>query len=90
MAWGLRLKEAEEARTICMQIEGMECAGELITAMQQHSDAMAQLFRDIAKLTNENCDDEMAYEPLKQKATQWSAWFKSRKKVANSMRAAAK
>ena len=85
----LRLKEAEDARTLCVSIEGLECSGQLRDALLQHASAMTDLFRQISKLTSENCNEEGVYQPLFDQATAYSTWYKSRKKVANSMKSAA-
>lgn len=84
-----RLKEAEEARTLCISIENLECAGELVTALQTHSSAMTTLYRDLHALTLSDVDDMSQYQTLFDQATNYQAWFKSRKKVANSMKQAA-
>lgn len=84
-----RLKEAEEARTLCISIENLECAGELTTALQTHSTAMTALYRDIHVLTQADVNDISQYQTLFDKATNFQSWFKSRKKVANSMKQAA-
>lgn len=85
----LRLKEAEEARTICLSIEGLECSGELIEALGQHSTAMVELYRKLNGLISSGVEDESSYTVHFETATSYSAWFKSRKKVANSMKTAA-
>lgn len=85
----LRLKEAEEARSLCVAIETLECSGELVTALTQHSSSMTDLYRQLNKLTTDNVDDIDVYQPLFDKAVQFSAWYAKRKKVANSMKQAA-
>ena len=84
-----RLKEAEEARTLCISIEGLECAGELVSALTTHSTAMTALFRELNGHTMGGVNDLQIYQPLFEKATSYTNWFKSRKKVANTMKAAA-
>lgn len=85
----IRLKEAEDARTTCVSIEGLECAGQLISALNHHAEAMTGLYRSLNKLIGEQVNDEPSYAELFAKATSWSGWYKSRKKVANAMKAAA-
>lgn len=72
-----------------MSIESLECSGQLRTAMLQHADAMTELYRTLNKMVHDGTNDDAAYTPLFDKATAYSTWFKSRKKVANSMKAAA-
>lgn len=83
------MKEAEEARTICLSIEGLECSGELRTALNQHATIMTDLYRKLTQLVGSNVDSEDAYREHFDAAANYTAWFKSRKKVANSMRSAA-
>ena len=84
-----RLKEAEDARTMCVSIEGLECAGELVRALTEHSTSMTDLYRELNKLTVSGVNDMNTYQPLFDKACNLSAWYAKRKKVANSMKAAA-
>ena len=85
----LRLKEAEEARTLCIAIEGLEMAGELVQALQTHSTALTTLYRELHQLTTNEVNDINQYSKLFDQATQYQTWFKSRKKVANTMKSAA-
>lgn len=50
---------------------------------------MTTLYRDIHALTQADVDDMSQYQELFDKATSFQTWFKSRKKVANSMKQAA-
>ena len=84
-----RLKEAEEARTLCVSIEGLECANDMVIALQQHATAMTNLFRELSKLTSQKVDSEESYASLFALADSYSGWYKSRRKVANSMKSAA-
>ena len=72
-----------------MSIESLECSGQLRTAMLQHADAMTELYRTLNKMIHDGTNDDETYAPLFEKAGTYSTWFKSRKKVANSMKAAA-
>eukprot|EP00435_Cladocopium_sp_Y103_P007291 s4250_g2.t1 len=83
------LKEAEEARTLCVSIEGLECSGDLVAALTQHSNSMLGVYRDLNKLTVAGVDDETSYADLFHYASTYSAWYSKRKRVANSMKAAA-
>ncbi|CAL1128802.1 unnamed protein product [Cladocopium goreaui] len=56
------LKEAEEARTLCISIEGLECATELQTALTTHSSAMTNLYRDLHQLTSQEVNDLSKYQ----------------------------
>ena len=85
----LRLKEAEEARTLCVSIEGLECSEAMTTALTQHAGAMTALYRDINARIGAGIDQEDAYEAFHEKAASYQNWYKSRKKVANSMKQAA-
>ena len=85
----LRLKEAEEARTLCISIEGLECASELQTALTTHSSAMTNLYRELHQLTSQEVNDQSKYQVLFDQATNYQSWFKTRKKVANTMKTAA-
>ena len=87
--WGWpRLKEAEEARTLCVSIEGLECSGELRSALLAHADAMTSLYRQLNQLISRHVNDDSAYATYNEQAAQYSSWYKTRKRVANSMRAA--
>eukprot|EP00438_Fugacium_kawagutii_P030698 Skav213052 [mRNA] locus=scaffold364:38558:43143:+ [translate_table: standard] len=83
------LKEAEDARTTCVSIEGLECSGQLRDALLQHATAMTELYRHLSKKVSDQINDESAYTALFDQASNYSAWYKARKKVANSMKAAA-
>lgn len=72
-----------------MSIEGLECSTEMITALKKHADDMTDMFRQLNLHTQAKTDDEATYSPLFQKASEMSAWYVKRKKVANSMKAAA-
>ena len=72
-----------------MAIETLECSGELVSALTQHSTSMTDLYRQLNKLTTDNVDDITTYQPLFDKAVAYSAWYAKRKKVANSMKQAA-
>lgn len=85
----LRLKAGEESRTLCISIEGLDCAGELIGSLRTYADNMNSLYRDLHNLTQQNCNDENLYQPLFDKATEYDQWYRARKRVANSMRTAA-
>ena len=84
-----RLKEAEEARSLCISIENLECAGELSSALTAHASAMTEVYRDLLKLTNASVNDEDQYTALFSRAASYSSWYKARKKIANSMKSAA-
>lgn len=84
-----RLKEAEDARTTCVSIEGLECSAGLRDALVQHADAMTELYRTLNKMVADQVNDDASYEPIFQRAASFSSWYKARKKVANSMKAAA-
>lgn len=84
-----RLKEAEDARSTCVAIENLECSGQLRDALVQHATAMTELYRKLNKLVTDQVNDETVYSPLFDQASSFSAWYKARKKVANSMKAAA-
>ncbi|CAK9018454.1 Nipped-B-like protein B [Durusdinium trenchii] len=83
------LKESEEARTLCVSIEGLECAGELVKALTAHAGAMVKLYRQLHQYTIQNVNDQSVYDPIFDQATSYTSWFKARKKVANSMKQAA-
>eukprot|EP00435_Cladocopium_sp_Y103_P029798 s303_g7.t1 len=83
------LKEAEEARTMCVSIEGLECSTDMVAALTQHSEAMLKVYRDLNQLTISGVDDEDSYAQLFHYASTYSAWYSKRKRVVNSMRAAA-
>lgn len=70
-------------------IEQLECSGELREALQAHADCMLEIYRELHKLTCAGVTAEESYSELFESAANYSAWFKSRKRVANSMKAAA-
>ena len=74
---------------MCVSIEGLECAGEMAASLTQHSQSMTGLYPDLNRLTINGVDSMDQYEPLFAKASQYSAWYAKRKRVANSMKAAA-
>ena len=75
--------------TLCVSIEGLECSGDMVAALTQHSEAMTSVYRDLNKLTLDGIDDDESYAQLFHYATTYMAWYAKRKRVANSMRAAA-
>lgn len=83
------MKEAEEARTLCISIDGLECSKELVSALTAHAGAMTGLFKDISKLTTAGVNTDEAYADLISKATSYSSWYKAREKIAKSMKSAA-
>ncbi len=85
----LRLKEAEEARTICVSIEGLECSGEMVKALQGHAECMTNIYRDLNRMTIAAIDDEASYADIFKKSAEYMSWYAKRKRVANSMKAAA-
>ena len=85
----LKLKEAEEARTLCIAIEGLEMSADLVKALQSHSDCLTVLYREVHKLTVDQVDDIAQYQGFFDQATQYQSWFKERKRVANAMKQAA-
>ena len=85
----LRLKEAEDARSVCISIESLECSKDLIVALLAHADAMTEIYRNLNRLISEQVNDEASYAELFQRASNYSTWYKARKKVANSMKSAA-
>lgn len=54
----------------------------------QHASAMTELYRTLSKMISDNINDAQ-YSPVFDQATCFSNWYKARKKVANSMKAAA-
>ena len=84
-----RLKEAEDARTLCVSIENVECSGPLREALLQHASSMTELYRTLNQMVADGIADENSYSPIFERASNYSNWYKSRKRVANSMRAAA-
>lgn len=74
---------------MCISIEGLECADQLVAALTTHSVAMTSLYRELNQHTMAGVDSLEIYQPLFDKATSYTTWFKSRKKVANTMRTAA-
>ncbi|CAL1166177.1 unnamed protein product [Cladocopium goreaui] len=83
------LKEAEEARTLNVSIEGLECSGELCKALTLHANNQTEMYRKLSHLVAQGVDDEATYNELFEQAGGLTTWFKARKKVANSMRMAA-
>ncbi|CAK9093804.1 unnamed protein product [Durusdinium trenchii] len=83
------LKEAEEARSTCVAIEPLECSEQLSLALKDHADKMTQLYRKLNTMILEGWNDEASYAGLTLEATERTNWYKARKKVAMSMRAAA-
>ena len=83
-----RLKEAEEARTLNVSIEGMECSGELCAALKTHAENQTNLYRKLSVLIANNVNTDQEYQQYFDTAAANSSWFKTRKKVANSMKAA--
>ena len=69
-------------------MEGLECAGELSTALTAHAQQLTELYRELHVLTSQGCDTLDVYEPLFNRATSLKEWFQARKRVANSMKAA--
>ena len=57
--------------------------------MLQHADVMTELYRGLNKMIHDGINADVPYGPFFEKALNYSTWFKSRKKVANSMKAAA-
>ena len=53
-----------EARTLCISIEGLECASELQTALTTHSSAMTNLYRELHQLTSQEVNDQSKYQVL--------------------------
>lgn len=84
----LRLKEASDARTLCVSIEGVEGSQDLITALQGHAQQMTDIYRQLTQKISANVNEEGVYKGLFELAAEKAAWYKSRKKVANSMKAA--
>ena len=64
-------------------------AGELVAALQDHSKSLTDLYRDLHKLTLDEIDDINQYQSYFDRATTLQTWFKARKRVANTMKAAA-
>ncbi|CAJ1384001.1 unnamed protein product [Effrenium voratum] len=83
------LKEAEEARSLRISIEELECSAELCEALTIHADAMVEIYRELNKLTAASVNIEDAYASIFETASSYTAWYKTRKKVAMSMRQAA-
>lgn len=50
---------------------------------------MTNLYRELHTHTTSNVDTIEVYEPLFERAASYTAWFRSRKKVANTMKSAA-
>ena len=50
---------------------------------------MTDLFRDLNRLCNEGCDDIAVLQPYFDQAAAYTTWYQKRKRVANSMKAAA-
>lgn len=73
---------------MCISIDGMECAGELVAALTDHAEKMKALFKELTALTNGGVDDESQYAPFFDRYTTMNQWYKSRKRVANSMKSA--
>ena len=74
---------------MCVSIEGLECSNDMVAALTQHSEAMLKVYRDLNQLTTSGVDDESSYAQLFHYASTYSAWYAKRKRVVNSMRAAA-
>lgn len=83
-----RLKQGEEARTLTISLEGLECAGELSAALTTHAEQLTVLYRELHALTTAGQENLDVYEPLFERATILKEWFQARKRVANSMKAA--
>lgn len=89
LAARLRLKESEDARSLCIAIEGLECSEALCAALTTRAESMTKLYREINGKVMAKVDDATVYAPLTQRAMHYSEWYKSRKKVAMSMKSAA-
>lgn len=61
----------------------------MITALGAHADSMTQLYRSLNQMISDQCNDEASYADLFAKAAQYSSWYKSRKRVALTMKTAA-
>ena len=84
----LRLKEAGEARTLIVSIEGLECSEPLRNALDEHAKCMVDLYRKLTSLISSGVDDLQSYQEHFDNAVRYTAWFKARKKIANSMKTA--
>ena len=84
-----RLKGGEEARTTCISIEGLECSENLVAALNQHAEQMNTLYRELHALTLTGVDTEEAYAAHFARATELDTWYRSRKRIASSMKSAA-
>ena len=60
-----------------------------MAALTQHSSVMTEIYRELNKLTVAGINDDAAYAQLFQSAVSYSDWYAARKRVANSMKAAA-
>ena len=74
---------------MCVSIEGLECSNDMVAALTQHSQAMTTLYRELNMKVNQGVDDDDQYAEIFNKATQYTAWYSKRKRVVNSMKAAA-
>ncbi len=74
---------------MCVSIEGLECAGEMVKALKDHSEHMTNIYRNLNQMTLNAVNDADRYAPLFDQATAGFSWYAARKKVANSMKAAA-
>lgn len=83
------LKEGEEARSLAISIEGLECSGDVITTLQKHAANMTELYKEINAKILAGDNDENCYEKIYETQEGLNTWFKARKKIAKSMKAAA-
>ena len=83
------LKECEDARSLALSIDGLECSGELQEGLTVHADSLTKLYKQINDMILQGVNEGSQYKPIFDTHDQLSNWFKHRKRIAKSMKSAA-
>ena len=83
------LKEGEEARSLAISIEGLECSSDVVSTLEKHAANMTDLYKEINMKILAGDNEESSYEKIYKTQESFTTWFKARKKIAKSMKAAA-
>ena len=83
------LSQANEARTLCEKIKGLNYSAPLVAALTTSSDALTSAYHTITALITDGKTDESDYTEVFATVATHADWLKNQKPVCNSLKKAA-
>jgi hypothetical protein len=86
----LMMKKASLARKQALSIEQYDLSDTLPAQLRSFAESMEHIYKDLLRLTGDNCDDDDEYRPYVEVVKDWFQYYDMRGDAAKSLDNAAK